>query len=42
MELIVAFKALKEELLPLKKDPFESVIFEEIDIIAWIDQKIGL
>jgi hypothetical protein len=39
-ELIALFKELNEKMLELKKDRFEKRIFEEFDIITWLESKI--
>lgn len=39
-ELIESFIELKKQLLPLEKDPFEKLAFEEFDIISWLESKI--
>lgn len=39
--LIPVFAKLKKELTPLLSDPFEKHLFEEVDIISWLEEKIG-
>jgi hypothetical protein len=39
-EIINAFKKLREDLLPLTKDPFEKNAFSYFDMIAWLESKI--
>ncbi len=34
------FLVLKEDLLPLEKDPQEKIAFQYFDLIAWVDSKI--
>jgi hypothetical protein len=33
-------KEFREELVPLENDSFENLIFEDIDLIGWIDRKL--
>jgi hypothetical protein len=34
------YKQLRTELIELEKDPFERVVFENFDFVAWVDSKI--
>ena len=40
LELPDIFTRLRNDLMIIKSDPFESVMFEDIDLIAWLDKKI--
>ncbi|MEW6470286.1 MAG: hypothetical protein AB1458_15335 [Bacteroidota bacterium] len=39
-EVIASFRELHKELLPLRKDRYESKAFEEFDILSWLESKI--
>lgn len=39
-ELILAFKKLREQLLPLRENPYEKRAFIYFDIISWLESKI--
>ncbi len=41
-ELRLLFIKFKEELLPLIENRFEGAIFNDIDLIGWIDKKTGV
>ena len=38
--MINLFRKLKIEMLELQKDKFENRIFEEFDLISWLESKI--
>jgi hypothetical protein len=39
-ELAPVFVKLKNELTPLRSDPYEKNLFEDVDIISWLEEKI--
>jgi len=40
-ELKQAFKTLRERVVVLSNDPYERRAFQHLDILAWIDKKLG-
>ncbi|MBA3704903.1 MAG: hypothetical protein H0W84_03080 [Bacteroidetes bacterium] len=39
-ELPGIFKRLRDDLIIVKSDPYESIMFEDVNLIAWLDKKI--
>ena len=39
-ENIKLFENFKEEILPLVDDPFENTVMRDVDVLAWVDEKI--
>jgi hypothetical protein len=40
-EQLQLFRCFREELIPLRENKLENLIFNDIDLIGWIDEKLG-